>query len=84
MRPLDDIDFEERDWLPYSGWPFSKSALDPYYERAQSICKIKPSTYEVADWEDPDTQRKSGALRTFPRVFMPTWWILKQTRPRKW
>jgi choline dehydrogenase-like flavoprotein len=54
MRPLDDIDFEERYWLPYSGWPFSKSALDPYYERAQSICKIKPSTYEVADWEDPD------------------------------
>jgi len=24
--PLDKIDFEKRDWLPYSGWPFDKSA----------------------------------------------------------
>ena len=23
-RPLDKIDFEERDWVPYSGWPFHK------------------------------------------------------------
>jgi choline dehydrogenase-like flavoprotein len=36
--PLDEIDFQERDWVPYSGWPFSKAHLDPYYERAQVIC----------------------------------------------
>jgi choline dehydrogenase-like flavoprotein len=23
--PLDEIDFEKRDWVPYSGWPFDKS-----------------------------------------------------------
>lgn len=55
LRPLDEIDFEERDWVPYSGWPFKKSHLDPFYERAQSICKIGPFTYDVKDWED--TQR---------------------------
>ncbi len=54
MRPLDEIDFEERDWVPYSGWPFSKSHLDPFYESAQSICKIEPFSYEVEDWEDPE------------------------------
>jgi len=30
--PLDPIDFEKRDWVPYSGWSFEKSDLDPYYE----------------------------------------------------
>jgi len=52
LRPLDAIDFEERAWVPHSGWPFSKSALDPFYERAQAICQIEPSTYDVKDWED--------------------------------
>src|SRR5579871_3664904 len=34
-RPLDPIDFEERDGLPYSGWPLARDELLPYYERAQ-------------------------------------------------
>lgn len=55
MRPLDPIDFEERDWVPYSGWPFDKSHLDPFYERAQKICKIGPSSFDVKDWEDTKT-----------------------------
>ncbi|MCK4785578.1 MAG: GMC family oxidoreductase, partial [Desulfobacteraceae bacterium] len=54
MRPLDEIDFEERDWVPHSGWPFSKSDIDPFYDRAQAICRIEPLTYDVADWEDPE------------------------------
>src|SRR6266567_1502476 len=31
--PLDQIDFEEREGLPYHGWPFGKSELDPWYRR---------------------------------------------------
>jgi choline dehydrogenase-like flavoprotein len=52
MRPFDEMDFEEREWVPYSGWPFSKSLLDPFYDRAQTVCKIEPCTYDVEDWED--------------------------------
>jgi len=55
LRPLDRIDFEEREWIPYSGWPFQKSHLDPYYDRAQSICQVGSSTYDLQDWEDPRT-----------------------------
>ena len=55
MRPLDAIDFEKRNWVPFSGWPFDKSHLDPYYDRAQEICKITPATYDVTGWEDPKT-----------------------------
>ena len=53
LRPLDPIDFEERDWVSSSGWPFTKAHLDPYYERAQHICRVAPTTYAVEDWEDP-------------------------------
>lgn len=55
MRPFDPIDFEKRDWVPYSGWPFDKAHLDPFYRRAQEICKIEPPTFEINDWEDPNT-----------------------------
>lgn len=51
-RPLDEIDFENRPWMPYSGWPFSKSELIPYYERAQKVCGLGPYKYDFADWED--------------------------------
>jgi choline dehydrogenase-like flavoprotein len=54
LRPLDEIDFEKRDWIPYSGWPFDKAHLDPFYERAQSICQIGPYIYDVKDWENPE------------------------------
>jgi choline dehydrogenase-like flavoprotein len=58
-RPLDAIDFESRDWVPYSGWPFDKAHLDPYYERAQVLCQLGPFAYDTATWETP----RSTALR---------------------
>lgn len=33
--PLIPVDFEARDWLLYSGWPFGRDQLDPYYARAR-------------------------------------------------
>ena len=36
-RPLDPIDFEQRAWLPYSGWPFGIDELEPYFKRAQDL-----------------------------------------------
>ena len=37
--PFDEIDFEKRDWIPNSGWPFKRSHLETYYERAQKFVK---------------------------------------------
>lgn len=54
LRPFDPIDFEERDWVAYSGWPFDKAHLDPYYDRAQTICQIDPPTFAVEDWVDEE------------------------------
>lgn len=51
-RPLDAQDFEERAWIPDSGWPFGLAHLLPYYERAQSLCQLGPYAYTAADWRD--------------------------------
>jgi choline dehydrogenase-like flavoprotein len=45
-RPLDEIDFEARSWVPYSGWPFGRDALEPYYPRAQSMVEAGPFIYD--------------------------------------
>ena len=39
--PLDEIDFEQRDWVPESGWPFSRRDIEAFYERAKQVCGIK-------------------------------------------
>jgi choline dehydrogenase-like flavoprotein len=46
-RPFDATDLEKRDWLPYSGWPFSRNELEPYYPRAQSL--VEAGTWFYAD-----------------------------------
>ena len=50
-RPLDEIDFADRPWMPYSGWPFAKAELVPYYERAQTVCGLGAYKYNFTDWE---------------------------------
>ncbi len=52
-RPLDTIDFEKRDWLPHSGWPFSRDALEPYFLHAQSLVEAGPWIYDDQQkWTD--------------------------------
>jgi choline dehydrogenase-like flavoprotein len=45
-RPLDEIDFEKRDWVAHSGWPFPRKALDLYYPRAQALVEAGPWFYD--------------------------------------
>jgi len=56
LRGMDKIDFEKRHWVPYSGWPFGKEHLDPYYKRAHKVCKIGPYTYDVEHWANNGTK----------------------------
>jgi choline dehydrogenase-like flavoprotein len=39
--PLDEIDFEQRDWLPESGWPFSRREIEAFYQCARQVCGVK-------------------------------------------
>ena len=39
---FDPFDFQERRWVPYSGWPISRETLDPFYDRAERVMHIEP------------------------------------------
>jgi choline dehydrogenase-like flavoprotein len=52
-RPLDEIDFETRSWLPHSGWPITRKDLEPYFNRAQSLVEAGPFIYDQPQkWTD--------------------------------
>ncbi len=45
-RPMDEIDFEERTWMPYSGWPFGKKELNRFFVKAHSLCEAGALLYD--------------------------------------
>ncbi len=58
--PLDPIDFEYRPWVANSGWPFSRSHLDPFYARAHRYCDLQEFNYNPTYW------RNRGNLALLP------------------
>jgi choline dehydrogenase-like flavoprotein len=48
--PLTEWDFEERPWVPYSGWPIDKSVVDSYYPRAEAVMEVNHETYQTPTW----------------------------------
>jgi choline dehydrogenase-like flavoprotein len=44
---FDNIDFEARDYVPESGWPFGLETLSPYYDRALERCEAGPKVYDA-------------------------------------
>jgi choline dehydrogenase-like flavoprotein len=42
---FDDIDFAEREWVPYSGWPFERETLAPHIDRAAEMLNLGPNCY---------------------------------------
>ncbi len=50
-RPLDAWDFERRDWIPHSGWPFGLDELDPWYRNAHEVLKLGLVNFEPLFWE---------------------------------
>ena len=50
-RPFDAIDFEQRPWVPHSGWPITRETLDAYYLEAQDLCQLGYFDYAPAGWD---------------------------------
>ena len=48
--PFDRIDFDKRPWLPNSGWPISRSDLEPFYPKANELIGLGPYNYEPDFW----------------------------------
>lgn len=77
-RPLDPWDFQRRDWVPHSGWPFGLEELAPFYERAHQVLRLGPPSFDPAFWEQaigrPDVRRlplTTGLVRDTISQFSP-------------
>ena len=56
--PFASHDFVERDWLPISGWPFSRQDLEPFIRRAEERMNLGLGSYGDDFW-----QRYSGKAK---------------------
>lgn len=41
-RPLDALDFEPKPWVPDTGWPIRREAIEPYLEETREILDLVP------------------------------------------
>ncbi len=55
---LDDVDFEEREWIPKSGWPISKADLMPYYHKAAAFWGVENLDYFDIEQLPADLQER--------------------------
>jgi choline dehydrogenase-like flavoprotein len=44
--PLDPADFEKRDWIAHSGWPYDYKTLEPYYRAAHAEMGLGEFSYD--------------------------------------
>lgn len=44
--PFDPVDFEKRDFVPHSGWPITRTDLDPYFVKANKYCQCGRSDFD--------------------------------------
>ena len=76
-RPMDAIDFEAKPWMPHSGWPITRAALEPYFAKAQSLVEAGPWIYDRADALVAD----NGPLITLaPGGAYTSWFQFSRTR----
>ena len=76
-RPLDGIDFEARNWVPYSGWPFARREIEPYFARAQALVEAGPWIYDAADQATSDS---GPVLRLGPGGVYTSWFQFSKTQ----
>ncbi|HUE65472.1 MAG TPA: GMC oxidoreductase, partial [Rhizomicrobium sp.] len=68
-------DFEARDWLAHSGWPFQRAEIEPYFQRAQALCEAGPWIYDKGD------RAVSAALMQLgPGGLYTSWFQFSKTR----
>ncbi|MDB5410894.1 MAG: oxidoreductase [Rhodospirillales bacterium] len=71
-RPFDPIDFQERPWVPDSGWPFERQELDRWYSEAHEVCQLKTREYDPAGSVERLSDRRANLLGFDPAKVEPT------------
>jgi choline dehydrogenase-like flavoprotein len=49
LAPLDPVDFEKREWVPWSGWPVTYEEMRPYYAEARRVFGLPAEELGPAD-----------------------------------
>jgi choline dehydrogenase-like flavoprotein len=49
-RPLEAVDFTQRDWLAHSGWPINAETLRPYEEDAAKLLELPNARFDLEAW----------------------------------
>ncbi len=67
---FDPIDFAKRSWVPHSGWPITRVAMDCYLDRAARVLNLGPNSYDERLWEligvpRPEPSLDMDGLRSF-------------------
>jgi choline dehydrogenase-like flavoprotein len=52
IRPFIEIDFEERHWVPNSGWPIDYAEVAPFYSRASKLVQVNDRDYDPQFWQE--------------------------------
>ena len=77
-RPMDELDFAAQDWLPHSGWPFGRAALEPYFARAQALVEAGPWIYDSKG--DVESADKGAMLPLKDGGVYTSWFQFSKTR----
>jgi choline dehydrogenase-like flavoprotein len=80
--PFDAMDFEERSWVAYSGWPFTRADIDSYLERAGVYLGLGPHCYDETLWRQFKVPKPRPPLDG--RFLAPIFWQFSKraTAPR--
>ena len=69
--PFTELDMQNREWIPYSGWPIARKELDSYYIRAHELLPLGNYDYD-ADYHQKHTKKliplteRRNYSQTFP------------------
>jgi len=71
--PFHPLDFEERSWIPNSGWPITRTEFEPWLTRAGELLGLGPNRYDDETlWPFFKSPRPSPPLN--PDLFEPMFW----------
>ena len=72
--PLDEVDFERRNWIPFSGWPIRREDLAPYMVRSAAHLglAVGDGYSDARFWAI--TGRRAPAGDPDPRLLAPFFW----------
>ena len=70
--PFDALDYEQRAWIPNSGWPIRQAEIQPYIERAAPYLGLAAHAYDETLWRSFAVSPPKPAL--YSRDLRPMFW----------